>query len=166
MQHLSKEYKNAYLQVDEIICNQLSSINIEIPQTFNFTRGAFIAIQKEFSSKDIPSEDSWRWSQVKGRKTIWLPRSGYFVEFFKLMPRPISKCAELNGPLRKIWRFNVFDRKGGVLIFIILWCEKGEKSLLCIEDYKFLAPFIDPIIANSLWPSTVSVITECNLKFK
>ena len=157
---LSPEYKNAANTIDEILCLPDIVFWDKIPQNFDFTAGSFLAIKNDFKSKQIPSEKTWRWNQVKARKNAILINSQYYTEFYKLMPRPIYKNSTmlLSGP-KKLWRFNILSKDDPKPLFIILWCEKGEKEKeLCIDDFKFLSPFLEPGVAQSLWPQMCSVV--------
>lgn len=152
LQKLPPEYNNAALVIDNILSSDnIIKVRDTLPKEYCFTTGDYIISSKDFKSKQIPAGHGWRWNQVKGRKKVWLSKSGFVGEFYKLMPRPISKNEpmKLSGQ-RKLWKFTVRQQNSAVL-FRILWCEKGEMTMK-IEDYAFLAPFVEPSLAKILWP--------------
>ena len=152
IQELSPEYKNASKVIDDVL-SQNFFINYEMPEEYCFSTNEIIILSNDFKSKQIPGGFGWRWNQVKGRKQAILKKSGFKGEFYKLMPRPISKENSIKnlGP-KKLWRFDVFRVDNPKILIHILWCEKGEE-MLRIEDYEFLAPFLDPALAKILWPN-------------
>ena len=151
---LSPEYKNAVEVITQLISQNMDKkIVFEsfIPKEV-LKEGSIICTSKDFKSRNIPSDMHWKWNQVKARKYVRIHRYNvqYEIEFFKLMARPIQNIQY------KLWRFNVTKDVNGVKTqFRVLWCEHGEKDCLSagiLEELKFLYPFMDPNIANELWP--------------
>ena len=151
IQKLSPEYKNASKVIDDNLSQNILVLT-EMPQEYCFSTGEIIILSKDFKSKQIPGGFGWRWNQVKGRKQAILKKSGFVGQFYKLMPRPLSKNSSkiLSSP-KKLWRFDVFNVNNPTCVLHVLWCEKGEESLK-LEDYEFLAPFVEPSLAKILWP--------------
>ena len=115
-------------------------------------------------ARDIPSPDCWRWNQAKSRKTVSI--TGGQVTFFKLAPRKTHQNSDIALPRLKIWKYCI--KLNNREVFYCLWCEKGFKTppnqnytynalnTLSLQDFQFLAPFMDPDSAAELWPSLVS----------
>ena len=115
--------------------------------------------------KNIPSADGWRWNQTRSRKRVTI--HGANVTFFKLTPRRKSDALlDATLPSFKMWKFIIAPTSKDIP-FQILWCEKGataERSYGCIhpmtedsfaniDEFSFLAPFMDSHLASLLWPN-------------
>ena len=123
--------------------------------------------------KQIPSESGWRWNQAKGRISFINDDKIIKIDLAKLVPRKIPKRSESLVPSMKIWHAIVTNNNSK---FTVLWCERGydikltsktklkstitpkpiqimEEDNLNIDDYKFLAPYMDLESAVDLWPN-------------
>lgn len=148
---LPPEYRNAAVILDEHLLKfphiaGLDFIPLEIKEEGNIS-----IISKEFKSRDIPAGKTWRWNQVKSRKQVLLTKTRIRVEIFKLMPRKVSKDSALPNETLKLWQYNIFDCNLCVKMKA-LWCERGITKKLAIEDFKFLAEFMDETLAREFWP--------------
>lgn len=148
-QALPPEYRKAYEVINNILSNNIENekLNTAIPIDI-LKAGTIVFIGKDFKSRNIPSGTHWSWNQVKAKKiaNIQNAHGEFVIEFFKLMSRPVQ-----NVPY-KLWRFNVtkFDRGAQKTVFRVLWCEKGD--LIDVQDFEFLSTFMEPCVANELWP--------------
>lgn len=147
------EYKKALDVLIKVLNREVSAfIRFDVPEEI-MNKDTVVFLEKNFNSKDIPSGCCWRWNQVKSRKFVWL-NVETFVEFFKLMPRPTKPGPKVKP--YKLWRYNVYEQRkyeGKTILYRILWCERGiENEQIEIDDLKFLASFMDPMVANEIWP--------------
>ena len=153
-QYLSPEYKNALETLVVSLGNGYATLD-------NLTehcvyQGNIQFIRNTFASRHIPSADSWRWNQAKSRKTVHIP--GGQVTFFKLAPRKTHPNSDSALPSFKIWKYCIKLKNNG--IFYCLWCEKGlpqnhsrDWNTVSLQDFQFLAPFMNPDIVSEFWPS-------------
>lgn len=156
-QRLPPEYKKAIEVISHVLEQDFrSEFNYsKVPKEI-VTEGTIVCISKDFKSRDIPSDFNWKWNQVKARKVVCIQTNNgkYEVEFFKLMARP---CQEIS---YKLWRFNVKLVGNEKYRFRVLWCEQGVKSdilsSVALDDLQFLSQFMDPRIANEIWPQAGS----------
>lgn len=155
MEVLPPEYKFALNVIDKYLSRncKLSFLNKMSEDVME--EGNISILKKKFKSREIPAGTNWRWNQVKSRKIVQLPASDVRAEFFKLMPRKINRNGILPSFSCKLWQFNIIDIEGNVL-FRVLWCEKGKKTQFDLDDYTFLASFMEPHLANELWPELLS----------
>lgn len=115
------------------------------------------------SVKSIPSDKHWRWNQTKSKKTVSIPDERVSVSLCKLIPRRrIPRTIEVI-PSHKLWLLEIRYDNGSPTKFAA-WCEKGNKDepVLDIRMFSFLADFMDPEIANTIWPSAVPN-NNCNI---
>lgn len=154
---LSPEYQNAVNMLDRVISNTNIRSGDVIPEEIK-NEGTIVFLKNDFKSRNIPAGEDWRWNQAKSRRRVVLPQSANLVEFYKLMPRPLyNQTCSSNFPKRcfKIWRFDVYNLSGSQIRFRALWCEKGIKNdatTMSLEDFRFLSPFMDPNLAEEIWP--------------
>ena len=117
-------------------------------------------IKKTPKIREIPSGSGWRWNQAKKRYTFFHEKLNSDVELMKLVPRKYPNSTLKSLPKLKLWRATVLDDSNPCTAY---WCEKGADSdesfdlvNLQIEDFSFLAPFVDDATRFELWPSSVS----------
>ena len=131
-----------------------------LPTNEILKQGSIQKLYCSFSSRKIPTGQYWRWNQAKSRQTVHLPLG--VVTFYKLTARK-SKKALFEAPKCKLWKFEISPHNGKP--FYVLWCEKSStdvsslacdseaKSEITLQDLSFLKPFMEPELANQLWPS-------------
>mmetsp|Transcript_1300 Transcript_1300/g.1678 ORF Transcript_1300/g.1678 Transcript_1300/m.1678 type:complete len:186 (-) Transcript_1300:25-582(-) len=119
-------------------------------------------------AKDIPSCDIWRWNQTKSRKTLTLPTHDLTITLHKLIPRKRRQDITQTVPNHKLW-YCVLRYSTSKPSMYILWCERGHTQTrtesteetnsedeVNVQDYSFLAEFMEPTQASQLWPETHS----------
>lgn len=149
---LTPEYRNAMNMIDNAIVSKcFTTITNDVPK--EMCQGSISLVKNNFTSKNIPSGLNWGWNQVRSRYKTQLPKSNVSVEFYKLIPR--RRIREIQITSMKIWRFDVFDSREQ-RTFTILWCEKGmieNDTTILLENLQFLAHFMEPDVAEEIWPS-------------
>jgi hypothetical protein len=130
---------------------------------------AFTVIKGKVLPKEVPSGQCWRWNQMRGHNTTFVPVLG-FVTVAKLSSRkkarpgypcPIHQSNECCIPSMKLWLFHSQEEDTS-----FFWCEKGcPKPFDCsaedglrLEDFYFLGSDMRPELAAELWPRHYSTI--------
>ena len=150
------EVKRALKIIDQEIEN-VSSINFihyeELTQQVWENSGRITIIQSLPKIKQIPSEKGWRWNQSKGRISIEkMDRPSVSIDLMKLVPRKVVRSHLESVPSLKLWEANVYEF--GKFKYTVFWCEKGARpGDLQLEDFSFLAKWMDPNRAQQLWPN-------------
>lgn len=157
---LPPEYRKALAFVDNLLSDTITSLPVksEIAETI-LQEGNYQLTKKKFRTRDIPCGEHWRWNQSKGRFTAKLPKSNKEIEFFKLIPRAMTKIYKT--PKMKLWVFKVScpDQPS----FRVLWCEKGNTKEPNIEELEFLRAFMPEQLANEIWPNSANTLFDSEL---
>lgn len=113
--------------------------------------------KKKLKIREIPSGSQWKWNQAKKRYTIasFNGESNTNVELTKLVPRKSVNSTLNKLPKLKLWLGIISN---DIKEYSVLWCEKGidfspiESPELNIDDYVFLADFMDDECSKEFWP--------------
>lgn len=133
-----------------------------IPDKIWKQSGFAVVVSSVPKIRTIPSGEGWRWNQAKHRYTVNVENSNYSVELTKLVPRKSVRSTLDTLPKLKVWKGTILMENNNQTV---LWCEKGmdqtdimndikEIDNLQIDDYSFLAPFMDSIESTSLFSPT------------
>ena len=137
---------------------------------------AKLFVEGRINRRTLPHQNHWAWNQSKSKVQFSLEGGGQ-VKFAKLNPRRV-KTTDAGLPSYKLWVFEV--ESPNITIhssLFFLWCEKGKTSVdadpplvqetrgskksksqdvqqpteeITVDQFAFLADFIDPEIASQL----------------
>ena len=148
------DFQRAYEVVrDKIRITGITPVS-HISKLQTLSTNQVMLFEESFKSSKIPSRPGWCWNQTKGRRTATLSDPKATIEFFKLMPRRSAQAPIKDLPTLKLWQYNIVFQ-GSTKPISMIWCEKGDDWVsknLHLEDYEFLAEFMEPTVANELWP--------------
>lgn len=156
---LPPEFEKAYKVACKQLDNPNAKLSIKLPSSIWTTSGGCVCIKKKPKIREIPSGDGWRWNQAKRRYNVTHDKSGSSLELLKLVPRKTVRSHLKTLPTLKLWQVTVTGKRN----LAIFWCEKGSDSIESVDDdidladFSFLAPFMDPAEASTLWPTETPV---------
>ena len=161
---LPPEFEKAASVVNKRIESPEGRLNFTTNLTNNLWRKSnqLVSLKKVPKIREIPSGEGWRWNQAKRRYTI-KNDNGSSIQIIKLVPRRSVRSTLKDLPKLKLWQARTVNKKSNITIF---WCEKGADSnintpsqtkeqqpSLDINEFSFLADFMDPIEGQRIWPS-------------
>mmetsp|Transcript_38752 Transcript_38752/g.66518 ORF Transcript_38752/g.66518 Transcript_38752/m.66518 type:complete len:189 (-) Transcript_38752:36-602(-) len=151
---LPPEFDKAFKVLSKRIHSSFNCPTVKLTDTLWMETGAIESIKKKLKIREIPSGSEWRWNQAKRRYTLSCEKSGILIELTKLVPRKSARSTLTTLPKYKLWQASVLSKTNPMTVF---WCEKGAdfnepKEDLQLQDYSFLAEFMDASEAKQLWP--------------
>ena len=168
---LQPEYIRALSVLDthlhKLVPSNFTNVNHDI-----YSQGNLVMFCDSFATRYIPSDTHWRWNQTRSRKSTYLPGHNLYINIIKLIPRKRNVPSTEIVPLYKLWMFELSQTPGSKHPFAtVMWCERGtvlnpmfpsvtkrrhtttqrKNSIDFLGELSFLADFMQPELANSLW---------------
>jgi len=148
------EFERASNIIEKSVEKLLAHSDIFLTTSLWMITDSLIAVKKVPKIREIPSGDGWRWNQAKRKYNATFDKISTEVEIMKLVPRKSVRSTIDRLPKLKLWQITSTNRR---LPFAVYWCEKGSDSdnefqNMNLNDYSFLAEFIDPEEGKLLWP--------------
>ena len=137
-----------------------------------WVKNSMIFIDNPFTVKNIPNGSSWRWNQVKSKRTAILHDINADVLFFKIVTRKREKrnLPPCPIPSIKMWVYKITYEFSNIPVHC-LWTERGiTKNEISTYAYKpvdfphiskleFLSEFMDKDVVKEIWPKpTFSIL--------
>ena len=154
---IQPEYSRAISKYTDIL-REPSSTTLACNE-YVIKNGSICKLDHPCDIKAIPSGENWRWNQSKSKVKVNVAGADIIIQ--KLIPRKKKGCIADSTPSYKLWIYTITHDMDTIYGS---WCEKGvvsctdpqtteDFSMLSIEDFVFLSPFVDPSIVPVLWPS-------------
>ena len=148
------EFERASNVIEKRVERLLAHSNVLLTTSLWKNTDSLVAVKKIPKIREIPSGDGWRWNQAKRKYNTTFDKISTDVEIMKLVPRKSVRSSISRLPKLKLWQIKSVNRKTP---FAAYWCEKGSDSdiegqELNLEDYSFLAEFMEPCEGQQLWP--------------
>ena len=151
---LPREFKTALNKMRSI--KQTETFKEKLHSCIWTESGGTAILRRSFKIKDIPACSLWRWNQAKRRFHARFDDGDHIIELMKLVPRKRIRTNTTILPKLKLWQGTIDYVESGYSV-TIFWCEKGLDGdsfdeELNIEDYTFLAKFMNESLCRELWP--------------
>jgi len=148
------EFEQALKVIEKRIERLLAQPESHLTHSVYMKTDSLVAVKALPKIREIPSGEGWRWNQAKRRYVVTFDKISTEVEIMKLVPRKSVRSTLDRLPKLKLWQIKSVNRKSS---FAAYWCEKGSDSdiegqELNLEDYSFLAEFMEPSEGQELWP--------------
>ena len=148
------EFERASNVIEKRVERLLAHSNVLLTTSLWKNTDSLVAVKKIPKIREIPSGDGWRWNQAKRKYNTTFDKISTDVEIMKLVPRKSVRSTICRLPKLKLWQITSTNIRSP---FAVYWCEKGSDSDnefqdMDINDYSFLAEFIEPEEGKLLWP--------------
>ena len=136
---------------------QTENFQEQLQATLWKVSGGTAILKRSYAVIDIPAGKQWRWYLATGRVKVKFDDGDSYIEITKLVPRKRGRKSENTVPKLKLWQGTVVCPSSNNVL-TIFWCEKGldndypDDNELNIEDYTFLAKFMNESLCRELWP--------------